>query len=356
MRSAVCGALLCLFVVASCAGDEQSEKRSVEQTTQETKPAGIGALTKRELRWLQRLRSWEASYVTASSDVNDAYTAVIAGDKKLGHLRRAVRPLVTCARSLRRKMREPPTVRLEPGFELLLEACEQERRSGQALVQAFTSERNATGDGNDAQVKSGELFQRAHDRFDSLLLANRPLPTARGPSTASRIEPRLARAVSGVAIRPVEIRCWSKRDWRATSKEYRAYTGTRFEVAGFANPTKFRANIAPDYCARLVRFTYKRWRPADGDELIDAAEAVAVLAHETEHLSNPAGSEAETECHGMQDIRQVAVKLGASRSYAARLAETYWKEVYPYAPPGYRTEICLNGGPLDIDPESDVWP
>ena len=92
--------------------------------------------------------------------------------------------------------------------------------------------------------------------------------------------------------------------------EYRIYYGLKFDVAGFANPTKRRANVAPASCNRLARFTYKHWRPARGDALLDLAFSVGVLAHETEHLSNPAGSEAETECHGMQDVRRVARELG----------------------------------------------
>jgi len=58
----------------------------------------------------------------------------------------------------------------------------------------------------------------------------------------------------------------------------------------------------------------------------------------------------------MQDVRQLAETLGASRAYAARLATAYWTQLYPGQPREYRTGRCRNGGSLDSDPESDVWP
>ena len=44
------------------------------------------------------------------------------------------------------------------------------------------------------------------------------------------------------------------------------------------------------------------------------------------------------------------------RSAFETLATTYWKDLYPRNPPGYRTQLCHDGGPLDLNPESDRWP
>ena len=33
-----------------------------------------------------------------------------------------------------------------------------------------------------------------------------------------------------------------------------------------------------------------------------------------------------------------------------------WDLGYPNLPPEYQTERCRNGGPLDLDPESNAWP
>jgi hypothetical protein len=71
---------------------------------------------------------------------------------------------------------------------------------------------------------------------------------------------------------------------------------------------------------------------------------------------NQGGSEAETECHGFQDVRRLARLLGASPSYAARLATAYWEWLYPANPKGYRTPYCRNDGPFDLNPQTDVWP
>jgi hypothetical protein len=352
MRLAL-AALLGLVVLAACG---ENSKPRPKHVADEPKPASRKPFTKQEMRWLIRLRHWEQDYADAASKVDDSYLAVLEGKRPLSALRRAVRPLSNCARSLRRALVRPPSERLEPAFGLLLDACEQDEKSAAAQVRAFTSSRNATSNQGDAYVKSQALFGRARDSIEAMLLANRPLPVAEAMAKNSRIEPRFSRAVNLISVRRVEIRCWSKRDWRPTSKEYRTYAGVKFDVAGFANPTRYRANIAPAICARAARFTYKHWRPVGGEELYDLAFAVGVLAHETEHLSNPSASEAETECHAMQDVREVAHALGASRAYARRLAGGYWKVIYPQEPAGYGTRLCYSGGPLDSDPQSRAWP
>jgi hypothetical protein len=58
----------------------------------------------------------------------------------------------------------------------------------------------------------------------------------------------------------------------------------------------------------------------------------------------------------MQHIRPAAIELGASRAYAAELAERYWEQVYPTRPREYRSPRCRNGGEYDVRPGSDVWP
>jgi hypothetical protein len=58
----------------------------------------------------------------------------------------------------------------------------------------------------------------------------------------------------------------------------------------------------------------------------------------------------------MQAIRDVAGALGATQAEAARLAETYWTELYPNQRDEYHTAACYDGGPLERDPASRVWP
>jgi hypothetical protein len=137
-------------------------------------------------------------------------------------------------------------------------------------------------------------------------------------------------------------------------REWDTYTGVHREVAGFVNGTS-RVNIEPGSCARLARF-YSGWRPRSDAELDDAADAVDLLAHEAQHLFNPNGNEAETECHGLQDVQRVAVMLGASRSFAKKLAQDDWKYLYPYRDSEYRTKECRPNGLFDMRPETPGFP
>lgn len=96
---------------------------------------------------------------------------------------------------------------------------------------------------------------------------------------------------------------------------------------------------------------------AGGERRITTANALGihVIAHESIHLRGEM-NEAVTECYGMQYSAQVAEALGATPMQAQQLAEFYWDTVYPSMPADYTTQDCVNGGPLDLRPESDVWP
>jgi hypothetical protein len=60
----------------------------------------------------------------------------------------------------------------------------------------------------------------------------------------------------------------------------------------------------------------------------------------------------------MQFIEQTAVLLGANPAYGRALANLFWKDIYngPDEARSYRTPDCHNGGRLDLNPNSDVWP
>jgi hypothetical protein len=105
-----------------------------------------------------------------------------------------------------------------------------------------------------------------------------------------------------------------------------------------------------------MRLIYRRERPEQGVALGMTAASVGVLAHEAGHLREVDMSEAETECFAVQKVRELAPILGTSTSYADLLARVYWEYVYPTEPADYRTGACRNGGPLDLNPRSDVWP
>jgi hypothetical protein len=344
--------LVVLLLAAGCA-ENGKDKSKAAVSHESSKPAKRYAT--QDIAWLKKLVRWETRYSAARARADDAYWAFIDGKKGLGSYRSALRPMRNCARGLQTDLREPRADRLHRAFRLLLAACEQERQLAVAKAGAYAPAGKRRPATDEAEKNGEKLIRRAHQIIRVGLLANRPLPVAGGMTKKSRIEPRFSRAAGRLALRRVEVRCWSPRDWKATVREYETYTGRKAEIAGFANPSA-RANIIPRSCADLARFTYKHWRPGGGVDLARAADAVELIAHETEHLVNQSASEAETECHGVQDVRRLARLLGASPSYSARLATVYWKALYPANPEAYRTRDCRNDGPLDLNPESDVWP
>jgi hypothetical protein len=311
--------------------------------------------TGRDVVWLARLERWGQSFGRAFDRADATYEAVLGGTSTKSELRGALRPLARCPATLARTVGVPPTPRYASAYELLVHACQSQRRYALAVVRSFKrGQTSALQQVQDEGGKADTFFEQAYMELTKSMLANRPLPVLGGKVSRSRIEPRFSRAASVIAHRKVEIRCWSPGEWKITLKEFGAFAG-RTDLAGFAQPPG-RASLWPESCAVLVDFLYRHSRPAGGRPLEKTAFAVALLAHETEHLVSEGGSEAVTECYGMQDVRGLARTLGANRRYAALLAETYWSRLYPYVPEGYGTDRCYDGGPLDARPSSNVWP
>jgi hypothetical protein len=84
--------------------------------------------------------------------------------------------------------------------------------------------------------------------------------------------------------------------------------------------------------------------------------SVWTLAHEAHHLAGEA-NEAVTDCRALQSIAGTATALGATAEFARDVADYAWR-LYPEVRGGteYFTTACRNGGPLDLHPESPVWP
>ena len=71
-----------------------------------------------------------------------------------------------------------------------------------------------------------------------------------------------------------------------------------------------------------------------------------VLDHEAVHLSGRL-AEAAAECAAVQRDAHTARLLGAASAEAAGLAASYWRDLYPLMPDGYRSPECRAGGALD---------
>jgi hypothetical protein len=152
---------------------------------------------------------------------------------------------------------------------------------------------------------------------------------------------------SQIAGRQVEVRC------PGTVKKL-------VDISPHAGSVYFDGNGRPaDYtelndatCSTLDDFAEGDIGP---DDTLRVARALHVLAHESIHLSG-VRDEARADCLGFQKTAFVARELGASPTEAQRYAELAVIERSHTAPPEYRSADCHDGGLLDLDPGSNVWP
>jgi hypothetical protein len=160
-------------------------------------------------------------------------------------------------------------------------------------------------------------------------------------------ERRLAEVARAIAGRPVEVRCPGvlQRLVDVSPNAGSVY----FDRYG--RPADF-TELNGETCSALDDF-------AEGDtgsgDSLRVARAVHVLAHESFHLAG-VRNEAQADCFGLQRAAFVAERLGAEPEEARRLAELALADRAHNAPIEYRTTACYDGGPLDLDPASTIWP
>jgi hypothetical protein len=126
--------------------------------------------------------------------------------------------------------------------------------------------------------------------------------------------------------------------------------------AGFADTNSNRAHLSSHVCRPLSRFVYGEYAPFGNTQSLELAEALVVFAHEAEHLYDPRASEARVECLAMQDVRELVIRSGRSRSYASEMAGLAYDIAYPGLDGTYKSRHCRDGGRLDRHPDSKVWP
>jgi hypothetical protein len=190
-----------------------------------------------------------------------------------------------------------------------------------------------------------------------------PLPTIAGPSGDSRVEPTLTHVASLISGARTEVRCWSVADWRQREAEWGNWRGRRLGLWGaYTTPWRpwirnaYRIHLSPSICASLARLAYEDV-PVQKDPWPEAlAWSVAALAHESKHASG-IFEEATAECYGVQSISATAQALGRSSAEGQYLASRYWRDAYlKQRDPAYRSDECRNGGELDLQPRTDIWP
>jgi hypothetical protein len=382
VRHAALASLAVALVSAACAGsgepqtpassaakDTAAANTTAETTTAATETtasadkAPFKPLSNAERSWVRRYAAWRDDLfgpVATIEDIRSTWRYILLDpdykNRPVAKYLRTLTEVERCARTLGRDVGAPPGVRLDEVHTLLKEGCELMKRSAASDREAVAAK---DIDGFDESQGDWDEAILRHEKADEAVLQQltfmRPLPTKRGRTGASRIEPVFSDVATKISVENQEVRCWSRRDWDLVLKDRSAYTAGKIEpnllgFAGLAEP----AHLSPDVCEDLVKLRYARARP-EGSAKAELADAVVVLAHEAEHVIGTV-NEAVTECRAMQRAREVARLLGAPKSYADSLADTFWEQVYPYNLPAYRTDGCRDGGPLDLRPKSPLWP
>jgi hypothetical protein len=338
VKAAVAAALLVLAAVACSGGPNEAEPYSAA-----------------DLAWINKLAAWNELYSTEPQRIKPVYTRLLANpEDDLQPLRDVLLPYRECAQGLDESVGGAPEhPQLRRAYELLEKACAEDRRFALRLVGTLLP--NQTEPAYEVAPTSEPLFLRADELIEDGLRVNRPLPVRGAETGESRIDPRLSEAAKDLTLQDIHVRCWSTEDWPATVKEWNTYAEDTSDPAGFVTGAT-EIHIDPSHCATLAKFLYADWRPGESEDVEDVADAVELVAHEIEHLFETYPGEAETECHAIQSIRKLARLLGASPSYASRLARVYWTELYPREEEEYISPQCRNGGIYDERPDTDVFP
>jgi hypothetical protein len=167
------------------------------------------------------------------------------------------------------------------------------------------------------------------------------------------LERRLGEVAALAAGRSVQVRCEDFSD------------GTPVEPGGVVQfrgnePAEF-ARIRPDVCTDLSRFPGSTvgassclGSHACDTGIVDASQAITVLAHESRHLSG-IRDEAVTQCYAMQSVPRLARALGVTPYDARALATLEYVVGYARMPQVYRSRECRPHGKLDLTPDAR-WP
>jgi hypothetical protein len=344
-KIAAIAAAACLLAAAGC-GESPSEEPAAPAPR-----AGDMEWLRAYGLWARRLRSDMRAAETLRASLLADSSAAAAFDV-------AVNRLATCGDRYRLNVGVPRNPGWRRPARLALSACGGYTRAERLLLAAVGNEGGGLLlPGNDALSRADQKMTRANVQLEHTFVWNRPLRRAGGPSGESRIDPLFSRVATPIARRPVEIRCWSEADWDNVLAQFSAWEPGYADPAGFVGSTSFSdsANLSPSTCARLDRLAYREEYPGSGSDQQELAAAVQVLSHEIQHLVAN-GTEAVTECYGMQALERVARGLGAPASYARELALTFWQDVYPNDDDVYHTQLCQDAGPLDAHPQTSRWP
>jgi hypothetical protein len=173
------------------------------------------------------------------------------------------------------------------------------------------------------------------------------------------LEHRLGGIASEIAGRDVRVHC-------------QGVVGAALDVTGESGSVMFGPDGRPtdvtdlkrDVCRRLDRYPREHGGArfactTNGTrcrlDTLKSLHALQTLAHESWHLEGQR-NEAVTECYALQTTAHVAERLGATETEGQAAAHALYAQLYPRMPAEYQTPDCRDGGPLDLRPDSPVWP
>ena len=280
------------LAAAGCIGGGSEEARDV------------GPLTAAELAWVRDYSEW-AIDVNADEYDHPAQSTVAA-----------------CERHLER-VGTPPTERLEPAAQRAVEVC------------PLLADRGMRRRALDAVEEADELIL-------PFMRDEQELALTTGTTEESRADTRLSEAASDVVGDPVEVRCWSDRDWRRVVNEDNAWNDandSHVDLVGWSATDVDRIHLVLEACNSIVEAeadvaTWSR------SEKVDAADAIETLLHEIQHFVLPDASEAKVECSAIRALPAFAGRFGLTQDLADELTELYRSEVYPELDDEYTRGGC----------------
>ncbi len=87
-----------------------------------------------------------------------------------------------------------------------------------------------------------------------------------------------------------------------------------------------------------------------------AVYAALVLSHESQHLRG-VRSESDAQCYAIQTVARVAERLGSPPAEANAVASHFLAVGQRRMPTEYSlSDDCVDGGSLDLNPQSSNWP
>jgi hypothetical protein len=195
---------------------------------------------------------------------------------------------------------------------------------------------------------------------------SQPLSSIAAVTSVSHVDPVMSTAASQLAGHATVVRCLSGRDWATLAQQVidaglPDWGGTYTTSGAVTVVASLKISMSPDLCSLIARFTYRRYYPVNGWDRTLLANAVATLAHEAENVRLFAAgtqTDAVAECYAMQETAPLTRLLRSTvkPATARALALLAWTQVYPRMPDSYRSPDCRDGGPLDLNPSSSVWP